>query len=138
MQPGRDRNGDTTPRILRLIGVYHAQGSLLGELAYFLRARFGGTHCPLCDITHGMVREKDAWKRCRSKLPVPFETVHLDQRDAASVAASEGRTPCVLADLGDELNVLLGPEDLAGCEGSPERLAGAIAWAAERRGWQLD
>jgi hypothetical protein len=47
-----DANGSTRS-IRRLVGVYNANGTVGGELAYFLGARLGRAHCSLCDITHG-------------------------------------------------------------------------------------
>ena len=46
----------TSQQIVRLIGVYDANGTLSGELAYWIGARLGRRHCSLCDITHGSVR----------------------------------------------------------------------------------
>ena len=60
--------------VVRLIGVYDADGSVLGELSYFVKARFGAAHCALCDITHGRVRERADWRACRDQLAVPFDT----------------------------------------------------------------
>jgi hypothetical protein len=55
-----DRDGNQ--KIRRLVGVYNANGSVGGELAYFIGARLGRAHCALCDITHGLVRERATWK----------------------------------------------------------------------------
>ena len=100
--------------VTRLTGVYHAEGSLLGELRYVVGSRLGRTHCALCDITHGRLREKAAWREARDRLPVPFTAVHLDERDEAERAASEGRTPCVLAHTPDGIHVLLDSAALDG------------------------
>ena len=75
------RTGRTvTAEVTRLIGVYDADGTVLGELSYFLRARVGRAHCALCDITHGRVRERDDWRAERDRLPVPFTTFHRDDQ----------------------------------------------------------
>jgi hypothetical protein len=63
-----------------LVGIYNAEGTLRGELTYWVGARLGREHCGLCDITHGSVREKAEWKRCRAGLPVPFDTFHRDDQ----------------------------------------------------------
>ena len=67
-------NGSST--VERLVGVYDADGTVLGELSYFLRARIGRAHCSLCDITHGRIRERADWRACRGRLPVRFTTYH--------------------------------------------------------------
>jgi len=112
--------------VTRLTGVYHADGSLLGELRYLIGSRLGRTHCSLCDITHGAVREKPAWRAERDRLPVPFTAVHLDERTPEERAASEGRTPCILAHGPDGIRVLLGPAELDACGGDPSALTAAI------------
>jgi hypothetical protein len=45
--------GDGDRRVVRLVGVYDADGTPRGEIAYWVGARLGRTHCALCDITHG-------------------------------------------------------------------------------------
>ncbi len=46
-----------------LVGVYNADGDILGELAYVFKKAIGKTKCGLCDLTHGGVTMKDAWKK---------------------------------------------------------------------------
>jgi len=124
-------------RIRRLVGVYNADGTIRGELAYWVGARLGRAHCGLCDITHGRVRERSDWRQCRSGLPVAFDTYHRDdQPDEIRVTAGD-RTPVIIADTDAGLVPLLGPDDIEACHGSPLRLAEALARAAERHqlGW---
>lgn len=108
------------------VGVYDANGSIPAEIAYWIGARLGRRHCALCDITHSSVREKASWKACRASLPVPFETLHLDERDPALAALTDGAVPCVVArtDAGDR--ILLDAEALERCAGDPERLIASI------------
>ena len=47
-----------TPTVRRLVGVYDADHTIRGELAYWIGARLGRAHCSLCDITHGLLRER--------------------------------------------------------------------------------
>lgn len=76
-------------RIQRLVGVYDAEGTMRGELTYWVGARLGRSHCALCDITHGLARERSEWKACQAGLPVPFDVYHRnDQPDAIRVATS--------------------------------------------------
>ena len=118
---------------LSLTGVYHADGSLLGELKYLVGARLGRAHCSLCDITHGALREKAAWRAEREALSLPFTAVHLDERSAPERAASEGRTPCVLLHTSAGIELLLDPGQLEASEGDPGRLRAAVEAALTRR-----
>jgi len=120
--------------VRELVGVYHANGTLVGEVTYWINARLGRGHCALCDITHGVLREKPAWRACRDALPVPMRAVHLDERSPAELAASADATPCVLAVTDEGTVVLLGPDELDRCAGSPPALVAAIDAALDQRG----
>lgn len=121
-------------RIHRLVGVYDADGTLRGEVTYWIGARLGRAHCSLCEITHGSVRQRPEWKACRVGLPIPFDTYHRDdQPDAVRVAAA-GRAPIVVAETAAEVVVLLGPDELEDCAGSLDRMMAAIESAAAGRG----
>jgi len=119
--------------VTALTGVYHADGSLLGELRYVAGTIFGGAHCSLCEITHGRVREKASWRAERDRLPVPFTAVHLDERSPDEAAASDGRTPCVLAHSADGIDVLVGRPALDACQGDPAALISTIEAALAAR-----
>jgi len=120
--------------IRSLIGVYDADHTVWGELRYFVGARLGRTHCALCDITHGLVRERDDWKACRPRLGASFDTYHRDDQPDAIRAATADTAPAVIAETTDGLVMLLGPSDLDACAGSPERLVTAIDAALRRSG----
>ncbi len=109
-----------------LTGVYHAEGTVIGELRYWIGARMGRAHCALCNITHGSIREKVSWREARAGLPVPFRAVHLDERSPAELAASEGSTPCVLAYRGEAIELLLGPAELQRLNGDPAALVAEL------------
>jgi len=124
--------------IRRLVGVYNARGTVSGELAYFIGARLGRTHCALCDVTHGLVRERPEWKKCRQTLAVPFAMYHLNDRPLAVSTACGGVAPVVLAETDDGMVLLLGPDGLSACAGSVERFASALLQAADhaRLAWR--
>ena len=131
----------TTPTpagtLRRLVGVYDADGSWRGELAYWVGARLGRAHCALCDITHGLARAKGEWHACRAGLPIAFATYHRDDQPDAVRRAAADRFPVVLAETDDGIVPLLGPVELDACGGSVERLMAAIevAMGAAGIGW---
>jgi len=118
---------DSAAPIENLVGVYDANGSLAGELAYWFGARFGVRHCALCDITHGTFRAKPEWQRQVDRLPVEFNAVHLDEREPAVAQVSAGHEPCVVAVRTDgTAEVVINSGQLDGCAGDPARLAGLL------------
>ncbi len=126
---------DAAPGTLqRLVGVYDADGTLRGELTYWVGARLGRAHCALCDITHGLARERAGWRSCRAGLPIAFDTYHRDDQPAAVRAAAGGRLPVVVAETERGVVPLLGPDELDACGGSVERLMRAVETAVERAG----
>ena len=127
--------------IVRLIGVYDADGTVRGELSYWFAARLGRAHCSLCDITHGLLRERPEWKTCRSALPVPFDTYHRDDQPDSVRASIGDRAPAVVAETKGGTVRLLGPTELVECRGSIDTLVRAIkdqvtrnhlAWPTQR------
>ena len=112
--------------VVRLVGVYAADGTLRGELSYWVGAGRGRAHCALCDVTHGLLRERSDWRRCREAMPVPFDTYHRDDQPAAVRDAAQGATPVVLAETAVGYVVLLGPAELDACSGSGASFAEAL------------
>lgn len=112
------------------MGVYDADSSLRGEVAYWVGARLGRTHCSLCDITHGMFRERADWNECRAGLPVPFDTYHRNDQPDQVRAATGDTAPVVAAETDTRIVVLLDADQLEACNGSPERLVDALTVAA--------
>lgn len=121
-------------RIDRLVGVYDADGTWRGELAYWIGARLGRRHCSLCDITHGSVRERPEWAACKAGLPVEFVTFHRDDQPTDIRLAAGGRFPVVVADTSAGPVLLLGPTELDACDGSIDQLVNAIETVASARG----
>lgn len=115
----------------RLIGVYDADGTALGELTYFFNARLGRAHCSLCDITHGRVRERPEWRRAKSELPVDFVTFHRNDQPDDVRLATANRLPAVVAETDDGIELLLDGADLARCDGKSASLVTALRAAID-------
>jgi hypothetical protein len=123
-----------THRIVRLVGVYDADSTLRGELAYWVGARLGRRHCSLCEISHGSVRARPEWKSCQAGLPVPFDMYHRNDQPDSIRAACGGEAPVVVAVTDTGHVVLLDAGDLAACDGSIDLLVESIEQSAERLG----
>ena len=100
--------------VAELIGVYHADGGLVGEAVYVIGHLLGRTHCALCDITHSPFRRKPAWDAMVGRLDVPFRLLHRNEVDSdIQQLLQQQETPVVLARTSSHrLEILLGPEDL--------------------------
>ena len=113
-----------------LIGVYKADGGLVGEVSYFLGHLVGIKECSLCDITHSPIMKKKAFKefeaRLRAERGIDIRLVHMNERTEAELAASKGREPCVLLEYEDgSMSMFLDYEELkaaGGKVGSFEKL----------------
>jgi hypothetical protein len=114
--------------IVEFIGVYDADSTLLGEVSYWIGARFGRTHCSLCDLTHGLFTVKDEWRECERSLGVPFRTFHRNDAPGDVLAVANGSFPVVLTRTGSGLEVALDAVQLARFEGSTARFG---AWLGE-------
>jgi hypothetical protein len=127
-------NPDSRSSITRLIGVYDADGTLRGELAYWVGARLGRTHCSLCEITHGLVRERSDWKSCKEGIAVPFDTYHRNDQPSSVRSATGDTAPVVVAETTSGITVLLGSTALDSCGGSVDQLIEMIEAAVLENG----
>ena len=109
------------------IGVYNADGGLVGEAKYIVGHLLGRVHCALCDITHSPVRRKKAWDEMVAGLGVPFTLFHLNEMpaDVAEVVATSG-SPIVLVRDGRGLRVAMGPDELERMDGSVAQFARSL------------
>ncbi len=117
-----------------LVGVYHADGGVRGELTYVLGRLLGTAHCALCDITHARIRRKPAWDAMVGRLGVPVDLVHRNEvpADVAALVMTAG-TPLVAARRRDgSVDLLLGPGDLE-LDGSISRVEQALLAALDGR-----
>ena len=107
----------------RLVGVYDANGGLLGEAAYVWGKVRGTRHCALCDITHGRVRRRPEWDRMVAYLGIPVDLLHLNEMppDVRQAVAGYG-APVVLARTANGLRPLVVAAELDALDGSVARL----------------
>lgn len=106
------------PLSASLFAIYNAEGSLAGELRYALTKALGGATCALCDITHGWnPRGKRVWRDCGG-LPKSVQWLHKDEVSPELCVAIANQTlPCVIADLGGRIELLLDCAELESCNG---------------------
>jgi len=115
-------NQKTVPGINKIIGVYHANGGIMGELKYVAGKFFGSAHCSLCDITHNNTGKKDTWKKCEQKLSIPIDFVHLNERNQKLQEYTRNLTPCIVGKTSTNYVMLVSKKELDSCEGNPDTL----------------
>jgi hypothetical protein len=121
--------------VVEVVGVYAADGGLVGELTYVIGHLLGRAECSLCDVTHGSLRRRPEWDAMVQRLPVPVRLVHRNETTAPERAAHHRcGLPAVLGVRDDgERTVLLGPTELRALDGSVAAFETALrsALAAE-------
>lgn len=111
------------PGITKIIGIYHADGGFVGELKYMTGKFFGSSHCSLCDITHGNMGKKDAWKKCEQKMRMPIDLIHLNERNPNLEKYTRNLTPCIVGKTSTNYVLLVSKDELKNCNSNPETLA---------------
>ena len=104
--------------VKRLVGVYRADGGVIGEFRYLIDHYLRGQSCTLCDITHSPFRRKSAWDRNVAELGIPFALLHLNELDPSLAAFIGDRAACVIAETEAERVMLLTNDELAALDGS--------------------
>ena len=104
-------------RDIQVFALFNAEGSLLGELQYVLGKCLGRESCALCDISHGWnPLGKSAW-RSRAETEPSIIWLHRDEAPESLLDAVVGELPCVVADHGHRVEMLLDSDALKACEG---------------------
>jgi hypothetical protein len=110
-----------------LIGIYKADGGIVGELSYFFGHLVGVRSCSLCDISHSPIMKKPSFKaleqHLRAKHGLAVRMIHLNERNEREQKASEGREPCILLEYPDQsISMFLDASDLTALSGSVSSL----------------
>ena len=113
--------------VTELVGVYDADGGLLGEAAYVWGRLRGSRHCSLCDITHSPWRRKPAWDALAADLPLPIRLLHRNELDDELAAAvARAGAPVVLARADGGWTAIVRDDDLSMMDGSVDRLGALL------------
>lgn len=110
----------------RILGVYNADGGLVGEVRYIVGHLLGTTSCALCDITHSPIRRKREWDALVAELGVHVDLRHLNELDEREVAAVGDRAPIVLVERDGMLSPLLDAAQLDALDGSVSAFGVAV------------
>jgi hypothetical protein len=110
-----------------LIGIYKADGGIVGELTYFFGHLIGVRSCSLCDISHSSIMKKSSFKLLERHLleehGIRVRMIHLNERSNREKKASEGREPCMLLEYPDQsISMFLDSADLKTLSGSVSSL----------------
>lgn len=119
--------------ITRLIGVYNADGGIVGEARYVVGHLLGLTSCSLCDITHSPIRRKPEWDAMVALLPTPLTVLHKNELEPDLEAWLGDKTLPLVVGINDsgEFSVVLDPLALDSVEGSVAGFATLLASSLE-------
>lgn len=113
--------------ITSLVGVYDADGGLVGEARYVIGHLLGRAECALCDVTHSPVRRKRSWDAMVARLGIPVDLVHRNEIPSDVAACVDGAgLPCVVGRGAGGVEVVLGRAELAALGGSVEAFETAM------------
>jgi len=102
----------------QLIFVYKAEAGKVNALIDSAKKLLGADGCSLCEITHGLVGEKNEWRGCREQMEVPVVAYHQDEMPSSVERLVRDSLPSVVAQVGGEMRILMDPEALEKCRGS--------------------
>jgi hypothetical protein len=127
----------TKRKIDRLIFVFNAGSGSINAFLDSARKLLQIKGCTLCTITHGLAGEKSEWKECKEEIGVPVDYVHKDEIGPELGRVVGDQLPCVVAEAGGELILLLTPDVLDRCKGSVADLKGRLTVFSSMKGLEL-
>jgi hypothetical protein len=117
-------------RIDRLLFVFNADTGSFNALLDSARKLLRLNGCTLCSITHGLAGEKSEWRECKEEIGVPVDYVHRDEISGELRSVVGDQLPCIVAQTGTDLILLLAPDVLERCQGSVADLKGRLSYFA--------
>ena len=106
---------------MEFVGIYNADGTILGEISYVAKKLAGRGSCALCDITHGWTGRKKTFDQACATAHIEIELLHRNEATAEQLAAA-GALPAVIRHDGTDWTLVLGPAELDACQADPEEL----------------
>lgn len=107
------------------VGIYNADGTILGEVSYVAKKLLGRGSCALCDITHGWTgRRRDFDTTCNG-AGIEWMLLHRDEATPEQLAAA-GPLPAVIVEHDGKWELVLGPSELDECNGDPAALVARL------------
>lgn len=101
------------------VGIYNADGTILGEITYVAKKLLGRGSCALCDITHGWTGRRRDFDTTCDAAGVEWTLLHRDEATPEQLDAA-GALPAVIEQESDgSWRHVLGPSDLDECDGDP-------------------
>ena len=110
-----------------IIGIYKADGGIVGELTYFFGHLIGVRSCSLCSISHTPIVKKSSFKALERELlekhGIGVKMIHLNERNEREHKASAGQEPCMLLEYPDQsISMFLDSSDLQALSGNVNSL----------------
>ena len=110
----------------KFVGLYNANGSLMGELRYVWAKLTKTTSCSLCDLTHGWNPfGKSSWKTACRDSEVEIDLLHRDEALEVQLSAVDSLPAIIRLDVDDWIQVL-DSEQIAFYGDSPRELLAVL------------
>ena len=106
-------------RYEQLVGVYDADGTVRGELAYLIGRTRGRPIARCATSRTDVVRRRADFDSACERLAVPLVLRHRDEIDQTIQAAADGRYPCVVGVSAAGARMVMDRDDLEACAGDP-------------------
>ncbi|MDC0185507.1 hypothetical protein OAK03_01610 [Gammaproteobacteria bacterium] len=105
---------------MKIICIYNASSTWVGELNYLYKKLFENKSCSLCDLSHGMTGIKKEWKEMESISDHEYSLLHINEVPSNIPHHLIKKLPCVLKQDIENFELLIRPEELQICNGSIE------------------
>ncbi|MFL2986115.1 MAG: hypothetical protein ACJZ57_02610 [Candidatus Poriferisodalaceae bacterium] len=112
--------------MLKFVGLYNADGSLVGELRYARAKLTNSASCSLCDLTHGWNPfGKSSWRTACKETKVQIDLLHRDEALEGQLSAVE-TLPAIVQFDGHKWIQVMDSEQIASYRNAPRELLAAL------------
>ena len=118
---------------MQIIGVFHADAGIIGELKYIGGSILGLTECALCNMTHkwNPLGSKE-WRNEKRKWG-NLKAIHRNHQPEAMAQVTKHKTPCVLLENENNFIIIMSSEEIETCNGDLQELLARIRFKLAKK-----
>jgi hypothetical protein len=105
---------------MKIICIYNASSTWMGELNYLYQKIFENKSCSLCDLSHSLIGIKKEWKEMELESNHQYSLLHINEVPLNTPNHLIKHLPCVLKQDGECFELLIQSQELQKCNGNIE------------------
>ena len=106
---------------MKILCIYNASSTWIGELSYLYKKIFQNSSCSLCDLSHSLTGIKKEWQEMEADSDHQYRLLHTNELPNNIPLSLIEQLPCVIRETeskDERFSLLISSDQLSTCNGS--------------------